>query len=286
MSAGAGSRRIDTYTVGIETYSVGTAPPRADRLSCARHIALPVDARRSAGTDAERSRRNAVPHQEEHLASMARITSLIHRTSRGRLVLLSSVVVGLLAAPLAMGATCRHRRRRAQPQQQRLQRLQQGDPDHRHDRPEPGRSRRPHRRLRDPPVQQVRHRRRRDLRLPGQGGTEACVAANNLNNGDAFRFQSDPRPPPSASCASASTSTRRSTSRRSPPTAPDWSRTSTPTGRRKRSAEDFVDQGQCRCSPWSPPTARSPPIAASPPTDAPPWRRTPRERGVHRPVRR
>lgn len=124
---------------------------------------------------------------------MARITSFVRRTRRGRLVLMSSVVVGLLAAPLAMGAASGISGGARNPSNNTssaynketqiigaIAKDQGGVAAH-------------------TGGYVTRQSNKSDsgggaiYGCRAKAGTEACVSANNLADGDAFRFQSDPK---------------------------------------------------------------------------------------------
>ena len=98
----------------------------------------------------------------------------------GPWIVIAAVAVALLVTPFAVAAgEGRPRARRCpQPVVERVARVLEGDADHRQQQ-----------RLRHAPVEQVDHRRRRDLRLPREAaGTKACLRASNLSNGRAFSF--------------------------------------------------------------------------------------------------
>ena len=116
------------------------------------------------------------------------------------------------------------------------------DADHRRDRPERRRPRRRHGRLRHPPVQQVRHRRRRDLRLPRPGRHRSRASPPTTSPTATRSASRSPRPQRrSASCASAWTSTRPSPSPRSSPTAPGLVKNLNADRVDGKSAEEFAE---------------------------------------------
>ena len=143
----------------------------------------------------------------------SRIRKALHVARHGPWILASALLVALLVAPFAVAAGEGNAaaRRRAQPVAERVAGATPSETqiianiEH----------------LRHAPVQQVRQRRRRDLRLPlGAGGTakgnEPCVRASNLADGRAFEFA------PTAAPRSAASRSATRTPRRSRRTPPAW----------------------------------------------------------------
>jgi hypothetical protein len=105
-----------------------------------------------------------------------------------------------------------------------------------------------------------------------KAGTESCVAANNLNNGDAFRFESTPS-------AATVGQIRFGNNPAQPVDKPPFATNGTGLVKNLnadrvdgKSAEDFLAAGSI-CSPSSARTARSARAAACRPTRRRPWRR-------------
>ena len=250
--------------------SCGKNPSSPDR-SRGRFAGEPASRIRSGEQRSGRCSRPIVPDVQMQRRTTAYATPCSHRP-RPR----------LLAAPAASAAPIDGGERN--PSNNASSGYSARDPDHRRDRPERRRPRRRHRRLRHPPVQQVRHRRRRDLRLPRPAGTESCVAANNLANGDAFRFQvhrgrGDDRPVAlrpghQQGHRQAAVRDQRHRAGEEPQRRP----------RRRQVRRGLRSRRAACCSPPSPPTARSRANRGVPANTSATIAADGGEPGVHRPV--